>query len=59
MEKKLTVKAVALKDIRGKEQLYITIGDNNEVVISCGEKTFTGVKNLITEPKKEEQSKTK
>jgi hypothetical protein len=46
----ITVKAVAHKDIKGKEMLYIIIEkeDNGEkVIINVGEKNFKAVENLL------------
>lgn len=41
------VQAIKHKDVRGKEQLYLKIGnDENNVVINIGEKTYEAVNNL-------------
>lgn len=46
----MKVKCVKHVDIRGKEQLYIIVGEEKAVIINVGEKTFYGIK-MLTEVK--------
>lgn len=49
---KQEVKAVLIKDIRDKEQLYLVIGEGeNKVIVNVGKKTFEAVKKLTTAEK--------
>jgi len=49
MERNTKVKCVKHTDIRGKEQLYIIVGEEKTVIINVGEKTFNGIKELLQE----------
>lgn len=45
------VKAVKHVDVRGKELLYITIGEGlNQAIINVGEKTYKRVQEIIGGP---------
>lgn len=47
------VQAIAHKDVKGKEQLYLKIGNETDnVVINIGKKTFDAVNNLTEKDKK-------
>lgn len=45
----MKVKCVKHVDIRGKEQLYIIVGEKKTVIINVGYKTFNGIKELLQE----------
>lgn len=47
MKKLVNVEAKALADIRGKELLYVIIGEENKVIINVGQKTYDQVKELL------------
>lgn len=44
---KLEVKAVRHKDVKGKEQLYVVIGESNEIVMNVGVGTIEKLEKLI------------
>lgn len=46
---KQTVRAIAHKDVRGNELLYLVIGEEgNQVIINIGKKTYDAINNLTT-----------
>lgn len=47
MKKLVQVEAKALADIRGKELLYVIIGEEKPVIINVGQKTYNQVKEVI------------